>query len=307
VEGDLTYDCDVDDGAGVAIFRTATQANFNTDTRLDAAGFSNLATPLADLFREGAGLTSPGANDGEYSFVRSLVTGFPKDSNNNADDFKFVATDGGVYGAASATLGAPGPENSGSPTLNTAKIKPTVVDPGCTGTSTSPGNACSRYRDTTSDPAHNSTAGTLSFRRTFTNTTSQAVTRLRFRVVDVPRGGGGAPPPPGTADLRAITSQTFTATKTGGGTVTIRGLDLDPPAQALGGGLNSTLSAGTITLEDPLGPGGAINVDFRFGVEQSGSFRAFVIVEAIFDGGPTSSPVVLKHGAAKTSAPVKFK
>jgi CSLREA domain-containing protein len=306
VEGDLPYDCDIDDGAGVAIFRTAEPGSFALNTRLDAAGFSTLQTPLADLFREGAGLTSPGSVDGEYSFVRSLVTGFPRDTNDNATDFTFVATDGEVYGSVPATLGAPGPENSASPTLSTSKVKPTVVDPGCTGTSNTPGDACSRYRDTTAGNPSTSQFGTLSFRRTFTNTTSQAVTRLRFRVIDVTTRAGGAEPAPGTADLRGLTSQTFTATKTGGGTVLITGLTLEePPTQTIGGGLNSTLASDMITLASPLAPGGSINVEFRFGVKQSGGFRAFVIVEAVLDGS-TASPAQ-KRGAAKVGAPIKIK
>jgi hypothetical protein len=45
--------------------------------------------------------------------------------------------------------------------------------------------------------------------------------------------------------------------------------------------LNSSLSAGTVTLGTPLAPGAAINVQFLLGVQTTGSFRFIVIVEAL--------------------------
>ncbi|MDT7605283.1 MAG: hypothetical protein QOF61_3280, partial [Acidobacteriota bacterium] len=306
VASDLTYDCDIDDGAGVALFRTAEPTSFSNATRLDAAGFSTLTTPQADLFREGAGLTSPGNVDGEYSYVRNLVTGLPKDTNNNSADFVFVSTNGGVYGGVPSVLGAPGPENAGSPLQRTSTVKATFIDPSCTVTSSTPGDACARYRDTTADDANNSHFGTLGVRRRFTNNTGANVTQLRFRIVDITTRAGGAEPPVGTADLRVRTSQNFTATKTGGGTVNIKGLTLEqPPSQAIGGGLNSTLAAGTITLATPLVPGNSINVEFLVGVQQQGSFRFFVTVEAVLDGATTGSPS--KQGSVKATSPVRIK
>ena len=48
-----------------------------------------------------------------------------------------------------------------------------------------------------------------------------------------------------------------------------------------GGGLNSTLSAGVITMASPLAPNNSINVHFTLGVMQGGNFRIFVNVEAL--------------------------
>jgi hypothetical protein len=306
VEGDLTYDCDVDDGAGVALFRTAEPSSFNTDTRLDAAGFNDLVSPLADLFREGAGLTSPGAFDGEYSFVRNLTTGLPKDTNDNASDFLFVSTDGGVYGSVPSLLGAPGAENLASPIQRTTTVRASFIDPGCTGTSTTPGDSCARYRDTTADDANNSHSGTLAFRRKFTNNTSVNITRLRFRIVDITTRAGGASPAPGTADLRARTSHDNpSASTTGGGTVVIRGLTLDAPPAQLIGGYNSTLFTDTIKLDAPLAPGNSINVEFLVGVQQQGTFRFFITVEATLDAGTPEA--FSKQGSVKATPPVKMK
>jgi hypothetical protein len=54
-----------------------------------------------------------------------------------------------------------------------------------------------------------------------------------------------------------------------------------PPNQINGGGYNSTVSAGTITLGTPLATGASMNVQFMVGVQQTGSFRFLVIIEAL--------------------------
>jgi hypothetical protein len=65
-------------------------------------------------------------------------------------------------------------------------------------------------------------------------------------------------------------------------TITIEGTTLEqPPAQTLGGALNSTVSAGTITLASPLAAGGSINLQFLLGVQQTGSFKFFFNIEAL--------------------------
>jgi hypothetical protein len=68
----------------------------------------------------------------------------------------------------------------------------------------------------------------------------------------------------------------------GGGTVTLDALTLEqPPTQAIGGGLNSTLSAGIVTPVNQLAPGASLNFRFLMGVQQTGNFRFFIIVEAL--------------------------
>ena len=61
----------------------------------------------------------------------------------------------------------------------------------------------------------------------------------------------------------------------------MQGLTLDtPPSQTSGGGLNSSLSAGTITLKQPLQPGQSVDVNFWLAVVTSGEFRYFLNIEA---------------------------
>ncbi|MDT7603991.1 MAG: hypothetical protein QOF61_1988, partial [Acidobacteriota bacterium] len=131
------------------------------------------------------------------------------------------------------------------------------------------------------DPA-TSQFGYLSIRRKFTNKTGSSVTRLRFHIADIttlgsPGGGVGS----GQADLRALTSSQITVLVNGTPT-TVEGTTLEqPPTQTLGGGLNSSMSVGTITFATPLPNGQSVNVQFMFGVQQGGRFRVFVNVEAL--------------------------
>jgi hypothetical protein len=53
------------------------------------------------------------------------------------------------------------------------------------------------------------------------------------------------------------------------------------PAQPNGGGFNTSLAAGTIKLGTPLANGASINVQFLLGVQQPGTFKFFVNVEAL--------------------------
>jgi hypothetical protein len=91
--------------------------------------------------------------------------------------------------------------------------------------------------------------------------------------------------PAGVADLRAITSPDISVALSaacGGASIPVKGTTLEtPPLQPNGGGLNSTLSAGTITLAAPLVPNAKIDVQLLTGVKQSGTFRFFIIVEGL--------------------------
>jgi hypothetical protein len=146
------------------------------------------------------------------------------------------------------------------------------------------------------DGANNSSQGTLSIRRRFVNNTGASVTRLRFRIIDLDT----FPAASGFADMRARTSSavvvagindSVTCAATGAPatppcTATVQGTTLDvatapTTGQPNGGGFNSSLSAGTVTLGTPLPNGASINLQFLFGLQQTGSFRVYVNVEAL--------------------------
>jgi hypothetical protein len=267
--GDVTYTTNIPDNRGIALFNSNTPAEWTATNRLDAVGAAGEANTL---YREGTGYPNLQVFSLECSFYRILMTGVPRDTEDNASDFLFVDTNGTSAGAGQR-LGAPGPENLSSPTQHNNRIKASLVD-----SAASPNVSPNRVRSGPSDPANNSTYGTLDLRCKFTNSTGVDITRLRFRIVDFTT----FPAPTGVADLRARTSTDTVVTITGGGTASIRGLTLEqPPSQPFGGGLNSTLLAGMITLDTPLSPGASINVSFLLGVEQQGSFKFFINIEAM--------------------------
>lgn len=301
--GDLTLLADLSSNGNVAIFSTSDASNLSTVTRLDAVGFgANTGGALCNLLREGT--TAPAATSnlpslGQHSFVRDFcgnggsttslgicsTGGALKDSNDNATDFYFVDTNGTNAGAGQR-IGAPGPQNLTSPLRRDPDISTLLLDP-----SVSAGSVPNRVRDLTSDPVNNSSFGTLSIRRRFVNNTGANVTRLRFRIADI----STSPVTAGVADLRARTSGSFTTTVNSAATcaatgtptsapctVTVQGTIVEtPPNQPRGGGFNSSMAAGVVTTGTPLVVGASINLQFLLGVEKSGSFKFFIIIEAL--------------------------
>src|SRR5690349_3952825 len=292
--GDATYTTDIPDNAGIAIFNTSIAANFNLANRIDAVGSTSEANTL---YKEGTGYPALVPFSIDSSFYRdncgkggSITTfgecptgGALKDTNNNAADFVFVDTNATSAGAGQR-LGAPGPENLSSPIERNASFAVNLLD--VCAAATSPPN---RLRDFTSDPPNNSTFGTLDIRRTVVNNTGGNVTRLRFRVVDLTT----FPAPGGIADLRPRTSTAAVVTvdrppcSSGTSNVTVNGTTLEVrapnpvPQQPNGGGFNSSMSAGTVTLATPLANGASIDLRFLLGIQQTGSFKFFVNVEAL--------------------------
>jgi hypothetical protein len=311
--GNNTLNEDIPTNAGIALFNTSLQASFNLANRLDAVG---AATEANALYKEGTGYPAlsaalsgnPGIN---YSLFRKAQSGPPQDANNNETDFQTADINGtnlcsSTINFACQRLGAPGPENLSSPVTRNADIKATLVDTQCTGIAVNPTlrSACRFERRTDAGSGYGSSptsTGTLSIRRRFTNTTGAPVTRLRFRIVDITT----FPAPLGTADLRAITSAQVTATcqnesgtphlctDNASPTTTIEGttLETDASGQPNGGAFNSTLSLAT-----PLADGASVNVQFLLGVEQNGSFRFFINVEAL-NSAPSPAATAAKAQA----------
>ena len=296
--GDATYTTDIPDNAGIALFNNNTGGgSYILANRLDAVGSTSEANVL---YKEGAGYPALTPFSIDYSFYRdncgkggSITTlgacpsgGLPVDTDSNATNFVFVDTNGTSAGAGQR-LGAPGPENLSSPIQRNANFAANLLD------ATVPGaNPPNRVRDFTSDPANNSTFGTLSIRRRIVNNTGGNVTRLRFRIVDQTT----FPAPSGFADLRARSSvavvvaginDSATCLATGAPatppcTATVQGTTLEqPPTQPNGSAFNGSLSAGTVTLGTPLANGASINLQFLLGIQQTGTFKFFFNVEAL--------------------------
>jgi hypothetical protein len=295
--GDATFTTDIPDNAGIALFNNSTGGgSFTLANRFDAVGSTSEANTL---YKEGTGYPALTPFSIDYAFHRdecgkggSITTmgvcsiSTPKDTDNNASDFIFVDTNGTSAGAGQR-LGAPGPQNLASAIVRNSTFATNLLDANV-ASSVAP----NRVRDFTSDPANNSTFGTLDFRRRFVNNTGGAVTRLRFRVIDLTT----FPAPSGIADMRPRTSvavvvagitDAATCTATGAPatppcTATVQSSTLEqPPSQPNGGGFNSSLSAGTVTLGTPLANGASINLHFLMGLQQTGSFKLYLNIEAL--------------------------
>ncbi|HEY4423043.1 MAG TPA: tandem-95 repeat protein [Pyrinomonadaceae bacterium] len=299
--GDQVLTQDIENDRNVALFKTASIPSLSAINRWDAVGFgANNGGGGCDLFLEGATLPPVAGSTLEYSFFRDEcgkkgnpatfglcpTGGFVADTGDNLNDFVLADTLATVT-PAGQHLGAPGPQNLGSPRLNLSV--PTLALDATKGLPADP----NRVRDTTPGlPNSNKAFGTLSVRRRFVNSTGAPITRLRFRLVDFSSFAG----PGAIADLRALSSLQITvngindsATCAATGTpttapcsVTVFGTTVEePPTQTLGGALNSTMSAGTITMPQPLAPGASINLQFLLGVQQTGAFKFFFNIEAL--------------------------
>jgi hypothetical protein len=287
---------DIENDRNVALFTTTSVGSLSSANRLDAVGFNPNVGGVCDLFREGNTLVPTAGSVLEYSYFRdecgkkgnpSLfgpcpTGGLTRDSNNNFDDFVFADTNASLT-PAGQHLGAPGPQNMGSPRFNLSVLA--VLLDSTKGAAANP----NRVRDT-SATGTNASQGTLSIRRRFVNNTGANVTQLRFRIVDI----STTPVSGGVADLRALTSGPITvsvsdpATCTASGfpsspcNVVVNGTTLEtPPAQPLGGGNNSSMTTGVINLGSQLAPGASINLQFVLGVQSTGSFKFFFNIEAL--------------------------
>jgi hypothetical protein len=288
---------DIADNAGIAIFNNNTGGgSYTLANRIDAVGSTSEANTL---YKEGTGYPALTPFSIDYAFHRdecgkggSITTmglcsiSTPKDTDNNTADFIFVDTNGTSAGAGQR-LGAPGPQNLASPIQRNSSIGTVLVDANVS--SSSPPN---RVRDFTSDPANNSTFGTLDIRRRFVNTTGGSITRLRFRIIDIttfPAPSGFADLRPRTSTLVVVSGITDAATclaangvATTPCTINVQGSTLEqPPSQPNGSGFNGSLSAGTITLGTPLANGGSIDLRFLLGIQQTGTFKIYLNIEVL--------------------------
>jgi hypothetical protein len=165
------------------------------------------------------------------------------------------------------------PENLASPLQRNASIPGINVEP-----NVGPGVAPNKVR--INGPIPNYPIGALEFRRRYTNNTEAAVTRLRFRAVNMTTlQSPGYTPGTAQADLRLTTGPDVSFGPTSINASLAKGLTLDtPPSQPLGGGWNSTA---TLVLGTPLAPGDWVDVNLRVGLIRGGVFQFFVNVEAL--------------------------
>jgi hypothetical protein len=295
--GNQTLASNIENDRNVGLFTTPNLLNLSAATRLDSVGFGTNGGNNCDLLSEGSRVPNTGGSASEYSVVRRMETGFVQDTNDNSSDFYVVSTTPTVAVGSNVAprLGAPGPENLGSPVLKfNSQIQSVLIDP-TKSAEVAPNRTrdTNPYNDTLTPSAPNGGApasnpystGTLSVHRRFINQTGAPVTRLRFRVVDITTFNSPNVTPVGAqADIRLLSSNGVTrapASLPAG--VTLRGLTLEqPPTQASGGGWNSSVTVNLAALPGGnLGTGQSVDVQFLLGVATGGKFRFFVIVEGL--------------------------
>ena len=293
--GDATYVTDIPDNAGIAIFNNNSGGgSYSLANRLDAAGSTSEANTI---YKEGAGYPALVSTPGNYAFIRKspgwcgyncpvsarapIYNSRPVDTNNNASDFYYADTVGSSPGAGDR-LGAPGPENLGSPiALDGSSTFVVQKFSGCVPRDFPP----NVVRDPTPDFANHSQFGTIEFRTRWTNDTGANITRLRFRVVEL----STYPAASGYADLRVRTSAATTGTVdsypcgTGTSSANLAGTTLEEPPSATpgGGGYNTSLGVPGVTTASPIAAGTSLNVRMLLGVEQTGITRFCVVPETI--------------------------
>jgi hypothetical protein len=326
----IGYTIQIPDNVGIALFGTSVAGNFNLANRIDAVGS---AADNNALYREGTGYFAIASSNFEGSFFRRLPGGctgsisgncntialvtstlgptspYPQDTDNNFADVLYGDVAANDLGT-SRRLATPGPENLAAPI--TGILSPGIVVTRLDSTVAEDASP-NRVRNTTPGSLQNSTFGTLTFRRRITNNIGQAITRLRFRVVDIttlPSIGSGCNVEPApancAADFRTLTagnssvSVNDSALCGSGATpcnVTAIGTSLEgPPVQPFGGGFNSSWSADTVTAATPLINGASINLQFTVGLQQTGADRLYVVVEAFPRAGPATTAVVRLAG-----------
>lgn len=297
--GDVTYVTDIPDNAGIALFNNNTGGgSFTLANRIDAVGSTSEANTL---YKEGTGYPALTPFSIDYAFTRDAcgkagaITVFtactvstPQDTDNNATDFYFDDTNGTSAGAGQR-LGAPSPSNFASPINNGTGLTVGSLDP-CISQTSAPNVA----RNFTSDPANNSTFGTLDAGFTFTNNTGAALTALRFHISDI----STFPAPSGVADLRARTSSDTTTTvhttPCGAATTstTVRGTTLaQPPSQPNGAGFDGVMSVPSVTVGTPLANGASINLHFLFGLQQTGKYKFGFTPEGLPQAGAAAGVI----------------
>ena len=293
--GDAAFTLDIPDNAGVALFdNNVGGSSYSPGTRVDAVGSTSETNTL---YKEGAGypaltVTLPR----ESAWVRlpylscaargctpqspPAIDQSQQDFDDNAADFYYTDTTGGISipDGRIQRLGAPGPENLSAPVSVPGAFELFPARP----SRCSPGDmAPNRVRDLTPGPALTAPLGTLDLRVQWVNFGSVPITRLRFRIIDLTI----FPVPFGTADLRAMSSDDVSFSVDSypcgspDGIGLARGTTLEQAAlQPNGGGLNSTLSAGSVTPATPWTTGG-VTFRLKFGVVQNGFARFCVVPE----------------------------
>ena len=226
--------------------------------------------------------------------MRKYDEGVIVDTGVSADDFLVVSTTPATPVGNNATplLGAPGPAEQGKPQrsrfVRAGHVRArTARHAGGGGLArpTACGGSARRWTRWSRSATRRGRSSGRSLSGAGSPTTrARPVSRLRFRIYDLTT----FPQPAGTADLRALSSGQLTGvTLTGGATVTVEGTTLDNSGGAASGRRGELQPGGGHRhgRRTQLAHGASINLQFLFGVQQTGSYRLGVLIEALPGAG----------------------
>lgn len=256
--GDMTFATNIPDGADIVLLRTSDPLQFGLANKVDSIGFSGSA------WAEGTGLVPMIAANREACYTRRIVGGGFQDTDNNRIDVMLIDNHAATFESPDqsrvlSVLGSPAPETSESLRMMT------------------PGEvSISRNGSEVFDPlpVENGVNGTLTIYRTLTNNTSIPITAIRLRAIEFPTVGSSSQKRYSSRpDFRLLNS----IDADGAYGLTLAAGRLQPN----GGGLNSTLTIGSVTAQNALESGQSIVVAIRFGVMRWGKHPFTAAVEAL--------------------------
>jgi len=226
-----------------------------------------------------------------------------RDSNDNAADWLVVSVSGELSGHA-ARLGAPGPQSTASAQL---AIQPPAAAPSHSAAAAALASVAaaqarrSKASSSLADGSRklpflrraeavgaNSRLRTLTLRYSLLNRSPQVLKRFRLRIL----GATSGPSPAGIADVRLLPlphalramASPGKAQQPAGEIPMLYGVLDEPPAQASGGGLNSSLTflAAGGTVPGGIAPGGSAELRILLGVQKPGRYRLLLDGSGLF-------------------------
>lgn len=204
--------------------------------------------------------------DDQYAWVRTQVTSYLRNTQNNATDFALVSGTGGLVGGVQSMLGSASPTGLTDAWMHTFVARSSLLDPGV-AVGSAPNRVMVKIQA--------GTPGALTVRRVITNTTSGTITAMKTRLHSISEANGLGAGWSGTgvpAEIRAVNPVAPTTTiQVAGSPVTVQNLSVDAPVSSSpGGGLNTT---STVPLPSgELFPGQSVAVAFTFATDKAGTF-----------------------------------
>ena len=287
--GDATYTTDIPDNAGIAIFNTSVGANFTLANRLDAVGSTSEANTL---YKEGTGYPALTPFSIDYSFYRDNCGKIGLDHDvrpvHDLDPQGHEQQRGRLHlrrhqrhlgrrraAARCARAGEPVQPDPAQRVVRRRSARP--VRGVCLAPEPRP-----RLHLRPGEQLHLRHARHPPHGHQQHGRQRHAAALAHHRPDDLPRALAASPtcgrarPRPSSSPSTARRAARARATSP-----CRARRSSSRRRQPNGGGFNSSLSSGTVTLATPLANGASLDLRFLLGIQQTGSFKFFINIEAL--------------------------